>query len=447
MHCRPTHFDLQGLPIELQLRIIEREVDPEDLENLILCSKSIFDLSKQARINHIERKRKYSLLTVGNVPPRNGNFEGSDLPTLGAHAFFTLRQVLENNFMVDYCKILKLMGLNSEVDPCEDFAELETLVEKGPYRGLIDWSRYIEGDHDSACSALFILARNIEILENGADIVDGFELHFQPIGNTHRHLREVRLYGDEFTGEKISKVYLFASIPSVRKIHGRNIAGDSVYGGGSSLGTNSVGCPGIGALEEIYFERSAIDGPTFEKFLSAINALRIFYYVHTTSLEDHDAFEPRRLIDDLRHYASHSLECLTVVDDRGREAADSDVNPRTHRSLQEFRVLKHAAIESSLFVDGYEGVVSRLVDVLPPTLETLVLHAPAVIGGLKAMFADLVQLKEERLPNLGSIVIKGEELLPKDIEGECRQVGINFEVSDWWDTGDCGSSDSQEPSY
>ncbi|KAL8912370.1 MAG: hypothetical protein Q9172_007515 [Xanthocarpia lactea] len=447
MDCQPTHFDLLGLPIELQLRIIEREVDPEDLENLILCSKSIFELSRQARINHRERRRQYSLLEVGNAPLHNRQFEELDLPSLDTHAFFTLRQVLENNFMVDYCKILKLRGLHSGDDPGEDFAELETLVEKGPYRGLIDWSRYFEGDHDSACSALFVLARNIEILENGADIVDGFELHLQPIGNTHRHLREVRLYGDEFTGEKMSKVYLFASIPSVRKIQGRNIAGDSVYDGRSPLGTNSVGCPGIGALEEIYFERSAIDGPTFEKFLSAIKALRIFYYVHTTNLEDRDAFEPRRLVDDLRRYASHSLECLTVVDDRGREAADSDVNPRTHRSLQEFRVLKQAAIESSLFVDGYGGEVSRLVDVLPPTLETLVLHDPAVLDGLKAMFKDLVQLKEERLPNLRSIVIRGEGPVPKDIERDCCRVGIDLKVSDWWDTGDGGGSDSLEPSY
>lgn len=57
MDCSPTHFDLLGLPNELLLKIIEYEVLHEDLENLTLCSKAIFNLGKQVRDKHLKRKR------------------------------------------------------------------------------------------------------------------------------------------------------------------------------------------------------------------------------------------------------------------------------------------------------------------------------------------------------------------------------------------------------
>lgn len=102
-------------------------------------------------------------------------------------------------------------------------------------------------------------------------------------------------------------------------------------------------------------------------------------------------------------------------------------------SLKEFKVLKHVAIDFAFLINGKKDgrvvirgkttsgdiaangrtrakwasgiTVPRLVDVLPPSLETLELYRPKK-QLIDPMFLGLQELRAERLPKLRSISIQ-----------------------------------------
>lgn len=166
---------------------------------------------------------------------------------------------------------------------------------------------------------------------------------------------------------------------------------------------------------------------------------------------DYGLYAPYLCISSLRKYALQTLEKLTLIDPTGLATDDEkDMDEEMDFTmLRDFKVLRYTAVESSLFIDNdqtdqhekniaeyhnheYEPdeKVSRLVDVLPPALETVVLHTPRNANGLAAMFRDLSQLKDERLSSLRSVTIKSERPIEVDtrIKEECQQHGIDFEI-------------------
>lgn len=54
MDSPPAHFNFSDLPNEILLNIIEHEVFHENLENLALSSKTVFEWAKPARTKHLQ---------------------------------------------------------------------------------------------------------------------------------------------------------------------------------------------------------------------------------------------------------------------------------------------------------------------------------------------------------------------------------------------------------
>lgn len=392
-----------------------------------------------------------------------GGFQGLDLPPLGVHALVPLQQALEDTAMIDYCRILRLSSTVVTGDITGDLCRrIRSLLEGRPGCDLIDTSNWeelpISENHASACSTLFTLLRNIESLEviNFTGFVDRFTPNIPAVCHTHFSLREVRIFGDRDGGDDLMTVYDFVSIPSVRKIYGLNIVGNAETYEENTFNNEDTCCASVGAIQDIHFERSAVEAQAFGYFLSAIGALRSFYYEQSIEHTAYYYYEPQHLVDNLFNHASRSLESLTLIEYPKHTDFPTDASRETLGSLPKFQVLKHVALDFALFIkDSHtmawqrqtveedfiveatdRRMISRLVDVLPPTLESLVLHEPRNMDELEAIFTGLAQLKEERLPKLRSIVIKGKDLLTRGIEDDCRRIGINFEVHDSRDSAD-----------
>ncbi|KAL8689162.1 MAG: hypothetical protein Q9224_004708 [Gallowayella concinna] len=300
----------------------------------------------------------------------------------------------------------------------------------------------LQGDalQDIAYSAMLSILRDIEVLEVDRCVWSLFrdETVLEVISHTHHRLTEVRFIGEPGNGESFSYVSMFASIPSVRKIYGSNVFGPDV-----------VPLQAPSNLEDLYLERSGINGPSFGNLLTSVKKLKRLYYENMLDSDEPHTYEPRRLVNSLRVHALESLERLSLIDrDRDYSWDDNDEDMARPCSLREFKALKHVAIECSLFIketisenqdqtlehgfyseEDLGNDMLRLVDVLPPTLETLVLYHPRGDYDVKMMFTGLGPAMEERLPKLGSIQLIGKNLDSKDIEGDCRELGIRLVVT------------------
>ncbi|KAI4221614.1 MAG: hypothetical protein L6R40_008620 [Gallowayella cf. fulva] len=401
---RPSHtyFNLLGLPNELLLRIIEREVHHEDLDNLTLCSKTIFNLADKAHAKHLECKQKFTTLSVG-------------LPPLSVQPAFALKLLVDNDAVFDYCKILRLGHYsNTILLPTAAAKDLKRDVDHQlaalkAVRPAVTISvpniEYYEL-HDVVYSVLLDALPNIEILElphcMPGNLYQRVEAESRPL--THRPLKEVRLIGDGGDRTDACDIWFPAPSISMRKLYGLHITGDDF---------SPYRAFNLTRLEGFCFKYSAIDRWVLETLVMETRVLKSFYYEHTDDFTHHYAYEPRGLIKKLHDHASGSLQSLTLIDP-SRDASEEDMTvPGSY--LQKFKVLIHVGIECSLFIeepllwadqdtaleDGFfsdkdlESEVSRLVDMLPRTLETLVLYHPRDHDDVKGIFSGLVELKEE----------------------------------------------------
>ena len=163
-------------------------------------------------------------------------------------------------------------------------------------------------------------------------------------------------------------------------------------------------CPGI---KEIHLESSSIGYKSFENLLQFAKELKIFYYEQ--GIVANPQYDPRDTIRLLECFASETLESLTFVDPYSFYLLAAS-NEGT-MSLRGFQVLKNVALNFYFFInhdreyaeplrlakqgcypdvdDVYDisvelpmprrapdKAVSRLVDVLPESLETLELYRP-----------------------------------------------------------------------
>ncbi|KAL8805758.1 MAG: hypothetical protein Q9182_001791 [Xanthomendoza sp. 2 TL-2023] len=434
------HCTLLSLPTETLLQIIEHELHHKNLENFALCSKATFELSRSARAKHLEKKRKFSTFVVGDTHVYSREDDYTVPPNV--HPILSLRDFLADETAIEYCRILKMGGadkdgeMTSKYGDCvhNDIAEvsaglllqLRSLFEKEPYRTYFKELELIESIEEfttlAYCIPMISLC-NAQVLEltNCSD----FMLELAPLLQIPRLTLfrpiEVGLFGDhDERGPKIHLLSRFADLPSVRKIYGFHITGDVETGDPLHYSTKALD------LEELHFERSGIDGYCFERLLNSCKALKIFYYEDDYFM--HDTFDtgPRRTIFSLRMNSLATLESLTLVAPSGEEA--SCVNDRPyHTELCDFQVLKHVALNCSIFTsEETEDGPLRLVDTLPPSLETLELYRPKTDEFLQGMFLGLRELREKRLPKLRSISIQTGVQIDHVIRRDCEALDIQL---------------------
>ena len=479
----PGSFNLLRLPNELLLRVLHF-THIKDLDNLCLSSKHVFNVAEALRKRHLSNKKTYRTVVLGDTCTASRHV--LDRPAAVVHSAFFLRDLFRDKETIsDYCEIIKIGGIANDgrlADKDRDgqptldearmialdtVARLDDLVDNEPLLNGCDrdeWRLDLAQDiYDLPCMFSLIFLRNVRILEvtrccsflddifeygsgTWARNVDVSSTALQPLGQ----LEEVRLYGDgDGARQSLPPLFFFVKVPRLRKVRGKFV--HAVIVDEDELSLFEVCCP---MLEEIYLENcSCLDIDTMEQLLRGTTTLKSFYYHHSNSGGmDIDSYFPDDYIMLLRQYASQTLATFTCILTGTGEDYDPDYlyDHLDCPSLQGFKVLTHAAVDCSLFTNdninsdhwdrqldtGFfeeeqsSGDVPRLLDVLPPSLESLVLHRPRDPNELKGLFRDLQQLRDERLPNLQSITINTHQSfeINSKLRQNCEQLGIDFKI-------------------
>ncbi|KAL8872058.1 MAG: hypothetical protein Q9198_007278 [Flavoplaca austrocitrina] len=476
---RPISFNLLQLPNELLLRVVHL-THSKDLDNLCLSSKYVFNLAERSRKRHLDNKKKYRTVVLGDT--FTASRHGLDRPSAVVHPAFLLRDLLRDRETIsDYCESIKIGGISHDgrvedtdrygqptldearIIALDTIARMDDLIDNEPLlngcSSKDEWRMDLADDmYNLPCMLSLVILRNVRILEvtrccsflekifeYGSGTwdrnVDVSTTVLQPLDQ----LEEFRVYGDENdAGQSLPPLLFFLKFPRLRKIYGKFV---------HHLDFTHFGCWPM--LEEICFEDcSCIDIDTMEQLLRGTDTLKTFYYHHFSSGgTEIESYNPYNYIMLLRQYASQTLATFTCILTGTGEDYDPDYqyDQMDVPSLQDFKALTHAAVDCSLFtVDNVNSHywdrqldtgffkqedpsedVPRLVDVLPPSLESLILHRPREPDELTGLFRDLQHLRSQRLPNLRSVTVKTDqpfEIDPK-LKNECRELGIEFEIA------------------
>ena len=316
-------------------------------------------------------------------------------------------------------------------------------------RGWI--SDIISGDLEAAASLLVALLPNLRnlriidgwryldlppfyailerILETAADL----EQNLKGL-NSFKHLVEVDLQGlDDDDGPDFATCSIFSALPSIRTVKGRFVSGESERS--------------LRYITTLELYQSAIDRHGFYKCIREIKSLQRFTYDFSaaTALVDATPWQPRVIVEYLRWYASKSLVHLELtgiidVDDVEFRSGEPFIG-----NLRAFKVLETLRLETMMLYkeveeideDEVEIIVDdraggrtalvepeRLVDILPASAKRL-----RLVGGLSddealAMLADVVELKNERIPNFRRIFFEDVDP-PSEILSVCEKASIS----------------------
>ncbi|KAL8846920.1 MAG: hypothetical protein Q9221_008008 [Calogaya cf. arnoldii] len=410
-----------------------------------MTSKTVFELAKPAREKHLHRKRKFSTRIFGDVHLYQSSNERWIVPRK-QHPVHALQDITSDlDVAADYCKTLRIGGVDGHgyvtgeygdydseqaLTVMEDlYPQLQALVPSQLGRKM----EYMQHDglHKLPYTIALTSLRNIETLEL-TNCSDFFRRKLRDVMqimiSSHNHLKRVEMFGNHHQrGEHLEVLAMFAKIPSVRMIWGLQVLGkeDDLWQWPSDFYRSSI--------EEIHFECSAVDSFLFSRLFDTTNILKIFYYDHDDFLNSPPEYEPRRVVTYLRSSAKESLESLTLVNlsGTGTDSGTSGDEAILKISLRPFLVLRHIAIDCSVFIDA-KGTndVPTLVDMLPATLEALELYNPAMDKHIPAMFRDLRDLKEDRLPRLRCISLQSGMKISQEMRLDCEELGIQLAFVD-----------------
>lgn len=338
--------------------------------------------------------------------------------------------------------------------------EMTRVLRLDTSRGWIsDWARFwtsdiVLGDLVAATSLLVTLLPNLEKLR----LVESFrhydtEIFYATLDslleatedpnrdltglNLFKNLSEVGIHGcDEYAGVDFQISRKFGALPSIRTIKGRRIDGEAGQYGGCFFHSPPPAEP-ASDITTVEFYQSSIDTASFYRCIEKIKSLRKFAYdFWQPANPGPQDWEPRGIVGVLQLFASRTLVHLeltgvtaiyTVIFRRGEPFIGS---------LRAFEVLNTLRLESLMLYKEVEGTddrtpdeksesnqigppeitehdwaggrnalvePERLVDILPASAKRLRLVGELSNEEAMAMLADVVELKDERIPNLRRI--------------------------------------------
>ncbi len=359
-----------------------------------------------------------------------------------------ITKYLEQHHGLENKIIAKVMQIQESLDGGQPAVEAQ------------DWIKRIKkGDHDATSALLVTLFPNVKTLRmldcrnfgTEALLIRTLEsLASAAAKNEPRalsafsELSEVKLEGssgrrnhnDAAHGKLIA---MFMTLPSMQVIKGYRLywrVGESHSG------------PFTSSVKEISLESSEIESKHFMTCLERIKTLERFTYNLVQTHRSAILWEPRLLVKALRKYARNTLVHLELTGDLSR-LSDKPAEPfigtlRSFRVLESVRLMSvmlfkpvdGGDIEESVDIseDSFELVVDphplveprRLVDVLPYSARKLELVRGLSNEEARDMFADLPELKRERLPKLSEIVLEDNDPLEQETKNLCKYAGIRL---------------------
>ena len=472
---------LLSLPTELLDQIIN-DVHIDDIEAFSSCCRMVKLLAVARLEKHLARKFNFPTIAI---EPTNGpeHFSPDDSDDAGDQLIPTslLRDFLMDEENALYPRSMFISDVSTIRDGNEEVCSALVTTYLEQHRGLEDkivakvmqiqkslytekpaleaqnWVDLIKKGNSDATAALLItlfpnvktlcmlhrhtipetiLVRTLERLtsaaaKKGPRALDAF-----------RELSEVDIRGnDHLVGDADGKlIAVFMILPSMRVIKGYRLwlAGDW----SSEAATSSV--------KEISLERSQIHSESFISCLKRIETLQRFTYDLLCDPGSSILSEPRLIVKALRKYAWRTLVHLEITGEARSLSANLANGEPFIGTLRSFHVLESARLMSMMLfksidgedVDESEDITRntaenfvdptslveprRLVDFLPSSARKLQL-----VGGLsneeaRDMFADLPELKRERLANLFEIVLEDSDPLEQETKGLCKNAGIRL---------------------
>ena len=235
-------------------------------------------------------------------------------------------------------------------------------------------------------------------------------------------------------GENFEALISFATLPSMRRI-----SADFVEGRVDQM-IDWKFPPHSSNVTEILLQHGQVKADFLRQLLIAMKQLKRFSYEH----HDHDASEPsgrmmetHDIIGTLLEHAKHSLEYLSLT------GLPTNINS-CKTPLRDFKILKEVVLESQVYVEEFGPIhpeldadslqdLVRLVDVLPPSIESIKLVGCFVLYHAPYLLHDLLEQKKTLLPKLKNLTIWSIMRQPdfkwvQQLRRRCEKVGVTLDV-------------------
>ena len=230
------------------------------------------------------------------------------------------------------------------------------------------------------------------------------------------------LYSDE-RGEDVEVFMSFAALPSMRTMLGDFVAGTDEPADVWPF------APHTSNVTEIILRNSAVEAGYLKELLAGIKSLKRFTYDHNNSLTDAGAMETLGIIEALHDHAKHSLEYLALTGTWDPHGGRSEIQPCSGL-LREFETLKEFVLHSSVYIQ-YAVMIGNLVDLLPPSVETVQLLGADVPQNLIGRLKDFFEQKQQRLPRLKKLVLgrshrHGPAVWERRLRERLEEIGVEL---------------------
>ena len=472
-------FPLLSLPNELILHVID-QLHPTTIEPLAACgNKKVKSLIKERLNQHRNRKADYSTLVFGGYQVRERFQErcgwqiSSPFNTEDCACRF-ISKYIQDNDLAHYPKTLCLDTSDFDDDECEyglEFTLAQAVGSKLPSKVVssIRLCAFPEEEEEEASSddtvnhscsnwdldtaVLFAILPNLKsvfiVESHDGDLLRGcFSRFVRHVAAASRRtgatphnferalplLKELTIEfddisgGDEVSQENIQTFTPFAMLPSMRTLQGRCVTGrndsdeycSSVFLRPFDMPERSL------SIETISFINSAVNAPTFKRFIEGFTALREFTYHHEGSFDGAVVYQPQDLVEVLRTFAADTLVKLDLSAQQSELCFREKIGQHLI-SLRAFTALKFVRVDDAIFVgpdwenavedisedqdtgmtetsDGDTNSKNGLCSLLPITCETL--NLVHYRRGTWKLFRNLLEHKDSHLPNLKKITIE-----------------------------------------
>ncbi len=228
-------------------------------------------------------------------------------------------------------------------------------------------------------------------------------------------------------GENFDTFMPFAALPSLRSIHGAFVEGQDI--------TNDWNfAPHTSSITEIDLRRSAVKPECLAEMIGAIKILKRFSYNYSVEYDNGGGMEIQNIIGSLLEHAKHCLEYLAITGDWNQRIGERGSHP-CKGYLRDFEVLKEVVLDSYVYVEptqleptsyrdpgfipnhtadnennGY--IVRSLVEVLPPSIETIQLVGMQLLQHVPLFLRHLLEQKALRLPKFRNLIIRISDYRP-----------------------------------
>lgn len=419
-----------GLPNELLLQVIDW-TDPDDLESLSACCKQIHLLAEGRIKQHKTFKDRYTTITFDDADSKDRTV---------IHPFVLLESVLLEPRIAHYPSVINLRSWPTKPTRSPHYLYPHTLslevaqrraktiheeIKHCPYlrpdqnaHGLE--SEVQHGNPDAAIALLLTLFPNLQALHATQHLtlftsVWNMILNIQhaqrklppdaKLSQAFSKLTQVDISpsSETLNIDRTENLVLLSGLPWIQTIRVSNMFCPNHRG----IPSEYQGFVDVAATEVSIFE-SAIDPRILAGFLSNARSLKRFTYHHQPRGTLYVEWNPLLLSNVLQKTASDTLQHLDLTSSVQDFHTTLDTSPQVC-SLRGFSTLKKLRIDSALLASDESYGISGtkgLVDLLPSSLEELVIVDKSDEEKAMARFEGLAELKQIFLPKLTRVMFE-----------------------------------------